>query len=531
MTAGNNNNNNHDNKTETTDLLLAIDNGTQSVRALLFDLQGHVVCKSKVELDPYFSHEPGWAEQEPEYYWQSLCQACHQLWDKSDIERSRIKGVTLTTQRGTYVCVDKNGCALRPAIVWLDQRRADTSDPIGSFWGPLATITRLKQLINYFRSKSYSRWIAQNEPGVWAETDKFLLLSGWHTFKLTGQFRDSIGGAVGYLPFNYRKQNWASNWDWSWRATCLKQKQVAELVKPGETLGNITREAAEATGIPEGLPLIAAGADKACEVIGSGCYDDETGCLSYGTTATINVVHNRFREPQFLVPPWPAAVPNTWNSEFMVYRGYWMVSWFKQQFGHRECSEAEKVGVVVEELLEDLIGQAPPGSMGLMLQPYWSPGIKSLEAKGAIIGFGDVHQRAHVYRAIMEGLAYALREGKEKLERKGGIQLKRLMVSGGGSQSNGALQLTADIFNLPVIRPHTYETSGLGAAINAAVGLGYYPDYKTAIDSMTRPGKIFEPLPDNVQLYQRLYSEVYLNMYKRLQPLYQKIRDITGYPE
>ena len=521
----------NNNKNAVNDLVLAIDNGTQSVRALLFDMQGNVVAKSKVELEAYFSNNPGWAEQDAEYYWASLCQACHQLWANSSIDKNRIKGVTLTTQRGTYVCVDEQGEALRPAVVWLDQRRAETTDPIGGFWGPLATVAGLKGLMNYFRSKCYSRWISQFEPSIWEKTRHFLLLSGWHTMKLTGQYRDSTGGMVGYLPFNYRKQDWAPDWNWSWPATCLRREQLPELVKPGETLGYITPTAAAATGIPEALPMIAAGADKACEVIGSGCFDRDTGCLSYGTTATINVVHDKYREPQFMVPPWPAAVPDTWNSEFMVYRGYWMVSWFKKQFGHHEVSVAEREGVLPEELFEDLIEQAPPGSMGLMLQPYWSPGLKTQEAKGSIIGFGDVHHRAHVYRAIVEGLAYALREGKEKLERKGRLKLKRLVVSGGGSQSDGALQLTADIFNLPVIRPHTYETSGLGAAINAAVGLGYYDSYQTAVKSMTRAERVFEPDPTNAELYQRLYKEVYLRMYKQLQPLYRKIREITGYPE
>ena len=515
----------------TEDLILAIDNGTQSVRALLFDLQGNPVGKSKVELDPYFSKHPGWAEQEPDYYWQSLCQACQDLWSSTDIDKSRIKAVSLTTQRGTYVCVGEDGQALRSAITWLDQRRANVDDRIGSFWGPLASITGLKGLMNYFRSRSYSRWLSQNEPEVWEKTKRFLLLSGWHTFKLTGSYRDSIGGTVGYLPFNYRKLDWAPLWDWAWKATCITREQLPELVKPGEVLGTITPEAAAVTGIPEGLPLIAAGADKACEVIGSGTHGEDIGCLSYGTTATINVVHSRFREPEFLVPPWPAAVPDCWNSEFMVYRGYWMVSWFKKQFGHQECTKAQHSGVLPEELFEDLIEQAPAGSMGLMLQPYWSPGLKHQDAKGGIIGFGDVHNRAHVYRAIVEGLAYALREGKDKLEKKGKMKIKKLVVSGGGSQSNGALQLTADIFNLPVERPHTFETSGLGAAINAAVGLGYYPDYSSAIQEMTRAESTFYPDAERAKLYQRLYGEVYLKMYKQLQPLYRKIRDITGYPE
>jgi len=170
--------------------------------------------------------------------------------------------------------------------------------------------------------------------------------------------------------------------------------------------------------------------------------------------------------------------------------------------------------------------------MGLMLQPYWSPGIREpgVEAKGAMIGFGDVHTRAHIYRAILEGLAYALRQGMEKIEKRSKISVKRLRVAGGGSQSDAAMQLTANIFGLPAERPHVYEASGLGAAICCAVGLGLHADFPTAIAAMTRVGAVFMPQPEAQQIYERLYKEVYLRMYRQLKPLYQSIRKITGYP-
>ena len=239
---------------------------------------------------------------------------------------------------------------------------------------------------------------------------------------------------------------------------------LPDLVPPAGRLGEITPEAAEATGIPAGLPLIAAAADKACEVIGAGCLDPHIGCLSYGTTATINTTHRKYVEVIPLIPPYPAAVPGAYSLEIQIYRGYWMVSWFKQEFGYPEQQLAEEQGVEPEALFDELVAQVPPGSMGLMLQPYWSPGLKAPgpEAKGAIIGFGDVHTRAHLYRAILEGLAYALREGKERTERRSGVPITELRVSGGGSQSDAAMQITADIFGLPTARPHLYETSGPG---------------------------------------------------------------------
>ena len=170
--------------------------------------------------------------------------------------------------------------------------------------------------------------------------------------------------------------------------------------------------------------------------------------------------------------------------------------------------------------------------MGLILQPYWSPGIKvpGPEAKGAIIGFGDVHTRAHLYRAIIEGLAYGLREGKERCERRSGVAMTELRVAGGGSQSDAAMQITADVFGLPTSRPHVYEASGLGAAIDAAVGLGLHPDFKTAVSEMTRVGETFEPDRENQEIYDGLYRRVYQKMYRRLRPLYEEIRNITGYP-
>jgi sugar (pentulose or hexulose) kinase len=298
-------------------------------------------------------------------------------------------------------------------------------------------------------------------------------------------------------------------------------------------LGEITPEAAAATGIPAGLPLIAAAADKACEVIGAGCLDPHIGCLSYGTTATINITHRKYVEVIPLIPPYPAAVPNAYSLEIQIYRGYWMVSWFKQEFGYPEQRLATELGVEPEELFDELVSQVPAGSMGLTLQPYWSPGLKSPgpEAKGAILGFGDVHTRAHLYRAILEGLAYALREGQERIEHRSGVQITELRVSGGGSQSDAAMQLTADIFGLPTARPHIYETSGLGAAIDAAVGLKLHPDFDTAVAEMTRVGRVFEPDPVTHKTYDALYQRVYKQMYRRLKPLYEEIREITGYPD
>jgi len=343
---------------------------------------------------------------------------------------------------------------------------------------------------------------------------------------------DSVASQVGYVPFDYRRGRWAAPWDWKWQALPIRRSMLPELVPAGTVIGEVDARVAQDTGIPQGLPVIAGAADKACEVIGAGCLTPEIACLSYGTTATINTTTPRYIEATRFVPPYPSAVPGHYNTEIQITRGFWMVSWFKEQFGLFERQLALQRGVAPETLFDELVNAVPPGSLGLMLQPFWNPGIKvpGPEAKGAIIGFGDVHNRAHLYRAILEGLAYALREARERIERRSGRPITRLRVSGGGSQSDAAMQITANIFNLPCERPHLYETSGLGAAMLAAVSLKLHPDFATAVARMTRIGAVFEPQPEHARTYDRLYRRVYCRMYRRLQPLYRDIQVITGYP-
>ncbi|MFN2145161.1 MAG: FGGY-family carbohydrate kinase [Anaerolineales bacterium] len=512
----------------TTDTILSIDHGTQSVRALLFDPQGNLLAMSQVFIEPYYSTQPGWAEQDPDVFWNGVCQACQQLWQQPGVEKAGIKAVVLTTQRSTLLNVDKNGKPLRPAIVWLDQRRTEGLKPVGGLWGAAFGLVGMTETVKYLQAEAEANWLIHNQPEIWEQTYKYMFLSGYLTFKLTGRFVDSVGAQVGYVPFDYKNLTWCKPWDWKWIAAPVPKEKLVELIPPTEPLGEITPEASEATGLPVGLPLISAAADKACEVLGAGCLEPDIACLSYGTTATINTTHQKYIEPIPLIPPYPAAVPGHYSLEIQVNRGYWMVSWFKQEFGLREERIAKEKGVAPEALFDELTDAVPPGSDGLVLQPYWSPFLRNPEARGSIVGFSDVHTRAHIYRAIIEGIAYALREGAESSVKRSGVPIKALRVAGGGSQSRAAMQITADIFGLPASRPHVYEASGLGAAIVGAVASGLHPDFSTAVREMTRVSETFEPDPKNRAIYDQLYREIYKKLYKRVKPLYEKVGDILA---
>jgi sugar (pentulose or hexulose) kinase len=516
----------------TAERLLSIDVGTQSVRALVFDPRGVLVAHARVPIEPYVSPQPGWAEQDPELYWRSIGDACARLWAGGIVRAEEIDAIALTTQRGTIVVTDDAGRPLRPAIVWLDQRRTEGVPPIGGVNGLAFRVLRVARTVAAFQADCEASWIRANDPAVWREIRHYLLLSGFLTHRLTGRFVDSIASQVGYIPFDSRRLAWAKGGDWRWTAAPVDPAWLPELIPPAERLGELTAAAAAVLGLRSGTPVIAAAADKACEVLGSGALEPYIGALSYGTAATINTTQRRYVEAVPLVPPYPAAVPGAYSLEVQVYRGYWLVDWFKRQFGAREVAQADELGIAPEALFDDLVRATEPGSMGLLIQPTWTPGVREPgpEAKGAMIGFGDVHTRAHLYRAILEGLAYALRDGGERAAARAKTPLRELRVSGGGAQSPAAVQLTADIFGLPVGRPHTHETSGLGAAIDASVGLGLHSSFESAVAEMTRLEETVEPDPARHRLYDDLYRRVYQKMYDRLKPLYEDIMKITGYP-
>ena len=506
---------------------LSIDNGTQSVRAIVFDGQGQLIAKSKIEIEPYFSDHKGWAEQHADYFWNSLCKACQELWPQLPIPKKSIAAVSVTTQRATVVPMGINNQPLRPAISWLDQRKVETKPKLKKLESAIMSLIRARPLVDLMHAEAEANWIEQNEPDIWKQVHKFLLLSGYHNYKLTGQYNDAIASTVGFVPFEYKTQEWASKKDWKWRAMPIQPEMLPEVFAAGSVLGKITEAAAEETGIPKGLPLIASGSDKACEVLGTGCVDNQTGSLSYGSLATLNVTSEKYLEAIPFYPAYPGVIPNTFNIEMMVQRGYWMVSWFKKEFGLHEEQLAASQGISPESLFDELLAKVPPGCDGLMLQPYWSPSNgDGPETRGSIIGFNEDHTRAHLYRAMIEGLTFALRDSKELIEKRSGKSISRLIVSGGGSQSDQVMQITADIFGMTVLRPHTFETSSLGAAIASSVGIGLYPDFSTAVDNMTHEGDKFDPIDANKDIYNDLYHKVFKKMYGQLKPSYKAIHSI-----
>ena len=509
--------------------ILAIDMGTQSVRAVAFDIKGNILDMHKIVYEP-ISHSPqdGFHEQDVEYYWECLGKACRNLWKQNKINPKNILGLSVTTQRGTVVNLDKNGKALRPAILWFDKRINKNIKKITPLLDVAFNITKLKKNIDYFQKKAQINWIEENQPKIWDKTEHYLLLSGYINYRLTTKFIDSTASQVGYIPYNYKKQNWEEKTSWKYKLFRVKPNSLPKLIKPSEIIGKITTQASKDTLIPIDTLVFAAASDKACEIAGSGMLKKSDACIGFGTTATISTNSKKYIEPIFLAPAYTSAKQGYYNPEVQIFRGFWMVTWFKEQFAHPEALIAQKKGVSTEEILEELATKVPAGSLGLTLQPYWTPGVRfpGLEAKGSIIGFNSMHKKQHIYRAILEGLAYGIREGKEKIEKKSKIKMKQIFVTGGGSKSDLVMQITADILNTKTIRPKIEESSALGAAVLTAIGLKIYDNYDEAVKNMTSIGDTFKPNPQTVKIYDKLYKSVYKNIYKRLKPIFHSIKGI-----
>jgi sugar (pentulose or hexulose) kinase len=511
--------------------ILAVDCGTQSLRVLLFSDGGALLAHAKQAYEPYFSARPGWAEQDPEIYWQSLCEACAQLKKRDRRLFDAVAGVGVATQRNSMINVDRNGKSLRPAILWLDQRKAA---PVFAAKGPLKWGLKLLALDSVaagLQAEGKCNWLRQNQPRLWDETFKYLQVSGFLNHRLTGRFADSLASQIGHIPFHYKKMRWAAPFELIARLFPIEREKLPDIVRPGEILGTVTTAAAESTGINAGIPVVACGSDKGCETVGSGVIEPGAVSLSLGTTATVQTTSSRYFEPIRFLPPYPAPIPGRYNPEVEIFRGYWMISWFKKEFAYKEVLEANEKGIAAEQLLDRHLTSTTPGAMGLLVQPYWGPGLGYPFAKGAMIGFGDVHTKAHLYRAVIEGLGFALYDGLQRLQRAGKFSAQKAMVSGGASQSDEICKITADIFNLPLAKSQTHETAGLGAALVTAVGIGCYATFDEAVQNMVKVRQVFEPAAENVMLYQDLYENVYQKIYRALGPLYNRIKQITGYPQ
>lgn len=336
--------------------------------------------------------------------------------------------------------------------------------------------------------------------------------TGYLSCRLTGEFKDCIGNAFGEWPVDMETWNWSEDEEVI-RKYQIPREMLFEAVGPGEILGHVTKAASEKTGLTEGLPVVSVTNDKAVEGLGAGLVNDQTAVISLGTYITLMIQGKELpKDPKAL---WAiiSSVPGKYLYEsYGIRRGMWTVSWFRDLFGDGLIQEAAKQGLSPEELLNKKAEKVPAGSDGLMTVLDWLANPWEPYKKGIMIGFGAHMDEAYMYRSILEGIAYTMKNNCDAMCEELGKPLKEIVISGGGSNSDLFMQIFADIFNVPAKRNVVNESASLGAVINTAVALGEYESYEKAVEEMVEIKDVFMPIEKNAQLYQKLNQRAYKNM-------------------
>lgn len=511
-----------------TGYVLVLDCGTQSMRAIVYNDRGVLLGVTKVKYPKYQMTDEGYIEMHPDIFWNSAVSVVQKFWEESPEVMEKVVAITLASQRSTSVFVDIDGKPLRNAISWMDTRKIKDNYNVSAAMKKTYKVMKVWDIVDSYNRGCPYHWVDRNEPELMAKVHKLLFLSTYINYKMTGLYRDSITSASGYIPFSAKRLDWAKKTDIEGRIFYVDKKHLFELVEPGDEIGKLTKECAELFKLPSGIPVIAAGSDKACETLGVGCADTKTVSVSLASMVTVQTTTEKYLPLYNYGTVYPAAIKGKYNPELGICRGFWLVSWFIDEFAEIEKNESSETNISIERILNEKLDKVPPGSDGLLMQPYWMSDVRHPGASGTLIGLNDKHTRIHFYRALIEGLGYSIKEGIKSIELKTSDTVQKIGLSGGGAQSDILCQLLSNIFNKTVYVVQSHETSGLGAAVLSYVYLNRYNTVEEAVKEMVQITKTYEPEAEVANQYEKLYQNVYKLTYKRLQPVYKKMIELKG---
>ena len=490
---------------------MGIDISTTGAKALIIDETGAVQAIGNTP-QPISQPQPLWSEQNPEDWWDGIVAAIQAALTEANLSGGDIAGIGMTGQMHGLVMLDSNGEVLRPAILWNDQRTQKQCDEITQTIGfsRLIELTGNRALTGFTAPKLL--WVRDNEAEVYAKCEHILLPKDYLRYKLTGDYHTDLAGASGTSLLNVADRSWSME---VVDALGIPASWLPEVHEGTEITGAISNEAAQLTGLQAGTPVVGGGGDQAAGAVGMGCVTPDKIGVTVGTSGVVFAPLSDYAfEPEGRLHAFCHSVPGQWHFMGVMLSAAGSLQWYRDTIAP---------DVSFDALLAET-ADIPAGSEGLLFLPYLSgertPHPDPL-ARGAFVGLTARHTRAHMTRAVLEGVAFGLKDTFTLIDNVGLPESYEVRISGGGAKSPIWQQIIADIFNAPLVNVNTPEAGAFGAALLAAVGTGSFDNVPSACEATIKTeGRV--DTGDNVAAYAEVY-EKYESLYPTLKEVFHKL--------
>ncbi|MDE2774576.1 MAG: xylulokinase [Chloroflexota bacterium] len=491
--------------------LMGLDISTTGAKALIIDESGAVIASANTP-QPISQPKPLWSEQNPADWWDGISASIRQALAESGLRGGDISAIGLTGQMHGLVLLDGNGKALRPSILWNDQRTQAQCDYMTKVIGAdrLLELTGNPAVTGFTAPKIL--WVRDNEPDVYAKAAQVLLPKDYIRYKLTDVYATDLAGAAGTSLLNVAER--------AWSADVLAALEIpAEWLPPvhegTQITSTISAAGAAATGLAAGTPVVGGGGDQAAGAIGMGCVRPEVIGVTVGTSGVVFAPLSHYAyEPEGRLHAFCHAVPETWHFMGVMLSAAGSLQWYKDTFAP-------------DFDFDSLLSEAaaiPAGSEGLFFLPYLtgerSPHPDPL-ARGAFIGMTSRHSRGHMTRAVLEGVAFGLKDSFTLIDQAGLPEQFEVRISGGGAKSPIWQGIIADVLAAPLVNINTTEGGALGAAILASVGADVFDDAASACEAMIQTGETVA-VGGDAETYAERY-EIYQSLYPTLKETFARI--------
>ncbi len=497
--------------------LLGIDTSTTGSKALILDQRGEVLAVASAPHTLQMP-KPLWSEQDPHEWWQAVSVSIRSVLEKSGLEGREIGAIGLTGQMHGLVLLDEAGKVLRPAILWNDQRTQRQCDEIHARFGRdrFIQVTGNAALTGFTAPKIL--WVKDNEPETFAKARHVLLPKDYIRYCLTGQYAMDKADGAGTVLFDLKLRDWSPE---VLEALGIDPRWMPKTFEGPEFTGSVSEEAAAVTGLKAGTPVAAGGGDQAAQAVGVGAVEAGIVGLTVGTSGVVfATTPAALVEPEGRLHAFCHAVPGMWHFMGVMLSAAGSLQWYRDML-------APNTG------FDDLLKEAetvPAGSEGLQFLPYLSgertPHPDPL-ARGAFVGLTLRHSRAHMTRAVLEGVSFGLKDSFELIRKAGLGEITQVRASGGGTKSELWRQILASVLEAELVTVNTTEGAAYGAALLAGVGAGIWPDAASACKACVRITQSVRPDDSQREAYRKAYP-VYQELYPALKPSFAHMSRMAG---